>query len=201
MDSYLIIMIRNPEKGKVKTRLAATVGPDEALRIYHILLARTRVAALGVNARRLLFYSDFIDENDNWFPRLFDKHVQTGSDLGIRMQHAFDTAFTSGAKKAIIIGSDCPTLTGDLLHEAFEELDKHDFVLGPASDGGYYLLGMKKTEPALFQDIAWGTDSVQAATLAKIQALGKTCALLPELTDVDTEEDWINQQLLIKIPT
>jgi rSAM/selenodomain-associated transferase 1 len=186
----LLIMIRNPELGKVKSRLAATVGAVEALRIYQILLARTRVAALSISVRRLLFYSDFVDDQDIWFSRLFEKHVQQGDDLGARMQHAFQTAFQNGAAKAVIIGSDCPALTGEVLYKAFDALDQCDFVVGPVPDGGYYLLGMKQLEPALFGGIAWSTDTVRSATLAKIKALHKTYTLLPELSDIDTAADW-----------
>ena len=111
----LLVFIRNPQPGKVKTRLARTVGDEEALRIYHILLERTRTAALGVQAERWLFYSDFIDKNDDWPEADFSKKMQTNGDLGGRMEQAFRTAFEAGAKKAVIIGSDCPELTGGLL--------------------------------------------------------------------------------------
>lgn len=190
MTQTLLIFIRNPQLGKVKTRLARTVGDAEALRIYRILLEKTRTAALGVQAERWLFYSDFIEKNDGWPDSDFSKKIQTNGDLGERMEQAFRTAFEEGAKKVIIIGSDCPQLTDEMLQMAFDELDKADFVLGPVPDGGYYLLGMKKLEPSVFHDIEWSTETVKTRTLEKIQAAGKSCALLPVLSDVDTEEDW-----------
>lgn len=191
MSQTLLIFIRNPQFGKVKTRLASTVGEAEALRIYQILLEKTREVALGVSAQRLLFYSDFIEKNDDWPEAEFSKKMQTGGDLGQRMEQAFRTAFEAGARKAVIIGSDCPELTGKVLQTAFDLLENADFVLGPTRDGGYYLLGMKKLEPSVFHGIEWSTAAVRAKTLEKIEALGKTCALLPTLADVDTEADWL----------
>ena len=190
MRSVLLIFIKNPRLGKVKTRLARTVGDAEALRIYRILLEKTRRAALDVAAERWLFYSDFLETDDEWPDFDFNKQVQCAGDLGDRMEAAFRRAFAFGAGKALIIGSDCPGLNGVVLQQAFELLDESDFVLGPTFDGGYYLLGMKQLEVSLFQGIAWSTDTVRADTLSKIQAIGKTCALLPELLDVDTEADW-----------
>lgn len=189
-NNTLLIFVRNPHLGQVKTRLAQTVGDAEALRIYQILLAKTRVAALGLRARRIVFYADTPDEPDIWNPQYFEKKVQEGADLGARMRQAFEVAFAAGAAKAIIIGSDCPELTGPDIRKAFTALDKVDIVLGPVPDGGYYLLGMKAPEPGLFEGIAWSTDTVLARTLEKIQAAGKTHRLLPELSDVDTEADW-----------
>ncbi len=186
----LLIFIRNPQLGKVKTRLARTLGDEEALRIYHVLLEKTRTAALGIQAERWLFYSDFIEKNDDWPEADFSKKTQANGDLGERMEHAFRMAFEAGAEKVVIIGSDCPELTGALLQVAFGKLEGTDFVLGPVPDGGYYLLGMKELESSVFRDIAWSTETVRARTLEKIQAAGKSCALLPVLSDVDTEEDW-----------
>jgi rSAM/selenodomain-associated transferase 1 len=192
LNDILLLFIRNPRLGKVKTRLARTVGDTEALRIYRILLEKTRQAALGVQAERWLFYSDFMESGDDWPETHFQKKVQSGGDLGDRMEQAFQQAFDAGAGKVLIIGSDCPGLTGLLLQEAFDRLDNADFVLGPTPDGGYYLLGMKDLDVSVFRGIVWSTDAVRTATLEKIQAAGKICSLLPELSDVDTEEDWRN---------
>lgn len=176
--------------GKVKTRLARTLGDEEALRIYHLLLEKTRQAALGCDADRLLFYSDFVDAQDPWSPDFFQKKTQHSGDLGARMESAFQVAFESGAGKAVIIGSDCPELTGEIMQQAFDLLDNADFVLGPVPDGGYYLLGMKALESSVFYDIEWSTETVRAKTVDKIQTARKTFAFLPMLSDVDTEADW-----------
>ncbi len=192
--NILLIFIRNPVLGKVKTRLARTMGDAEALRIYHILLEKTRAAALDVSAERWLWYSDFADLLDDWSNADFYKKIQHSGDLGERMEAAFGDAFDTGANKVVIIGSDCPDLTGGILQQAFDALDDSHFVLGPVPDGGYYLLGMKQLEPSVFHDIEWSTDSVRARTLEKIRLVGLTCALLPELMDVDTEADWVEAQ-------
>lgn len=191
-SSVLLLFIRNPRLGQVKTRLARTLGDGEALRIYLILLEKTRQAALGVPVERWLFYSDFLENGDEWSETDFQKKVQTGADLGERMENAFRQAFSAGADKAVIIGSDCPGLHGTLLQEAFNRLDDADFVLGPTPDGGYYLLGMKQMEVSLFRGIVWSTDTVRAETLRRIEEAGKLCVFLPVLSDVDTEEDWRN---------
>lgn len=190
MKNTLLIFIRNPQLGKVKTRLARTLGNEEALRIYQILLEKTRLAALGCAAERWLLYSDFVDEQDAWLPESFQKQTQSPGDLGERMEAAFKKAFEAGASKVAIIGSDCPELSGEVLEQAFALLDSNDFVLGPVPDGGYYLIGMRAFDPSVFQGIEWSTESVREKTLEKIASAGKSCAFLPLLTDVDTEEDW-----------
>ncbi|MEI6408757.1 MAG: TIGR04282 family arsenosugar biosynthesis glycosyltransferase [Bacteroidota bacterium] len=191
MSSVLIIFIKNPRRGYVKTRLARTVGEDEALRIYQYLLDKTRQAAIGVQARRLLFYSDVMEAADAWSETDFEKRVQSDGDLGARMEQAFRQAFSEGAQKAGIIGSDCPALDGAALETAFQQLEQADFVLGPTPDGGYYFLGMRAFEPSVFQDIAWSTETVLTQTLAQIRKLRKTVSLLPVLSDIDTETDWL----------
>ena len=190
MKNTLLIFIRNPQLGKVKTRLARTLGDVETLRIYHILLEKTRSAALGCQAERWLLYSDFVESNDVWHPDFFQKKVQHSGDLGERMEAAFQLAFEAGAEKVVIIGSDCPELTGEILQQAFDGLDSFDFVLGPVPDGGYYLLGMKTLESSVFHNIEWSTETVLEKTLERIAAAGKSYMLLPMLLDVDTEEDW-----------
>lgn len=190
MTSILLIFIKNPRLGHVKTRLARTMGEEAALKTYQILLEKTRLAALGAPMRRLLFYSEKINTEDAWDASVFEKRVQTEGDLGARMQHAFEQAFELGAEKVAIIGSDCPELTPAILQSAFDLLNQHDFVLGPTPDGGYYLLGMKQMESTVFQDIAWSTEQVFTQTTAVIKAHQKTYALLPVLSDIDTEADW-----------
>jgi len=176
--------------GRVKTRLAKTLGNAEALRIYWFLLQKTRETALSVDARRQLWYSDVVEHNDDWPAAYFEKSVQTGADLGERMQEAFRQAFEDGDGPVVIIGADCPELEGKHLREAFSALAVSDLVIGPAPDGGYYLLGMRQFFPDLFADIAWSTPTVLALTLEKAAQLGLTVHFLPELSDIDVEEDW-----------
>ncbi len=188
-DNALLITIKNPEKGKVKTRLAATVGEERALEIYLALLAHTRDVAQQVSAGRYLFYSNFVDENDEWDRRFFTKKKQSSGDIGERMANCFAETLPKHAK-AVLVGSDIPGLSREILELAFEKLQDHDFVIGPAEDGGYYLIGMKVFEPAVFQDIEWSTPAVFEKTIRKMEGLGKNWFQLPTLSDVDYEEDW-----------
>lgn len=185
----IIIFIKNPELGKAKTRLASTLGPERALRIYEALLGHTREVVSSIPARRLLYYSSFIDEQDDWSAQLFEKHLQASGELGQRMEAAFQQAFETGAP-VLIVGSDCAQLTPDILHQAIAQLEQQDVVIGPAEDGGYYLLGMNRFLPALFRDIAWSTEQVLPQTLAIAKNQGASCELLPVLSDIDYEEDW-----------
>lgn len=188
--NHLLIFIKNPIKGKAKTRLAATVGDDEALRIYLELLKHTRNIATQIDATRNLFYSHFIDNNDEWNNALFDKQLQINGDLGQKMTTGFQSVFEKKATKAVIIGSDCASLSTDIVDDAFAKLDTHDFVIGPAQDGGYYLIGMTDFSPKIFKNIDWSTEKVLPQTIEIINNTDKTYALLPTLSDIDYEEDW-----------
>ncbi len=188
-NNTLLIFIKNPQKGKVKTRLAQTVGDDEALRIYLELLNYTRTLATQISANRHIYYSHFIDNEDRWITPTFEKHLQQGQDLGLRMSKAFELAFQN-SNKVVIIGSDCATLTTTIIEDAFKALDDKDFVIGPAQDGGYYLLGMAQFMPFVFDSVEWSTESVFPKTIENIQNHQKTYTLLPTLSDIDYEEDW-----------
>ena len=188
-EPAIILMVKNPELGKAKTRLAATIGEEGALKWYLYLLNHTREITRQVSAKRYLFYSSFVDENDEWSPDEYEKQVQRGDDLGQRMYNAFHHVFTQGHRRVIIIGSDCLDLRVHHLNDAFAALQKDDFVVGPAEDGGYYLLGMRRLTKRVFLEKAWSTEEVLPATLADFKALGKTWHELPVLSDVDREED------------
>jgi len=153
------------------------------------LLEHTRKLTLPVDTTRFLFYSNEINSEDDWSSEDFHKEVQANGDLGDRMKAAFAKAFEQH-DQVIIIGSDCASLTTEIVNEGFTALENHDFVLGPAMDGGYYLLGMKKYAPALFDAMPWSTETVGQITLDRIKAMGKSCYLLQELSDIDFEEDW-----------
>ena len=185
----LIIFIKNPEKGKVKTRLAKTVGDDKALAIYKALLAHTRQIALSVAGTRYLFYSHSIPPQDEWSSNDFQKLLQAEGDLGDKMTTAFETVFQQH-QPVIIIGSDCASLTSVIIKKAFQQLEKHDFVIGPAMDGGYYLLGMKQFQYKVFENISWSTETVFQHTIDHITTLNRSYFLLPTLSDIDYEEDW-----------
>lgn len=194
MKNALIIFIKNPALGKVKTRLARTVGDEKALDIYLELTKITREnAEILRGPSRHVFYSDFIDLNDEWPNNQFQKHVQSGADLGERMFNAFSEILET-FKNAVIIGSDCPTVTAEILEMAFEKLATNDFVVGPSTDGGYYLLGFGQNNVTdlVFKNVDWSTETVLPTTLNRILEQKKTVFLLPELTDVDEEKDWLD---------
>lgn len=185
----LIIFYRNPELGKVKTRLAATMGDERALAIYLKLASHTRSVASEVNCDRVVWYSDFVDTEDNWPNDVFLKERQRGETLGDRMQVAFDRAFQDGYQRACIIGTDCLELTSEILSEAFNKLNTHDAVIGPALDGGYYLLGMKEFHSEFFNKKVWSTNTVFENTVKDFERLKLSFILLPTLIDIDEERD------------
>ncbi|MGB3799368.1 MAG: TIGR04282 family arsenosugar biosynthesis glycosyltransferase [Lewinella sp.] len=188
----LIIMVKNPIPGKTKTRLAEDVGNDQALAMYDLLMQHTRDQALGLaHTTRYLHYSEFVDAKDQWPNGKFIKLVQVGEGLGERMAAAFDHAFARGHDRIIIVGSDCPGITTDLLTQAYEELVTHELVVGPATDGGYYLLGMRHAHPSLFTEMTWSVDSVLEETMRRATKQGLSAATLPALSDVDRLEDWL----------
>lgn len=134
-----------------------------------------------------MFYSSHIDQHDVWDSK-HNKEVQQGNELGERMQHAFSSIFQKGYDKTVIIGTDCPGLSAKIIINAFAYLQSHDLAIGPAEDGGYYLLGMKKMHRELFDGIHRSTNTVLSNTIKKAFALQITYALLPVLQDVDEEK-------------
>ena len=194
MDRHLIVFIKNPEEGKVKTRIAHTIGNAGALNIYLTLIDIVHHVVINTDAVRHVFYSEFLNKNDRWSDTSFCKHVQTGHDLGERMKNAFKSVFNAYSEqdtcKVVIIGSDCPYLTPSIMDDAFFSLEQSDFVVGPTYDGGYYLLGMKIFTANIFDDIEWSTECVFDQTIDKIKNQGSTFQLLPTLHDIDTEDDW-----------
>ena len=185
----LLIFVRNPELGKVKTRLAATLGNENALIIYQELLRHTRKITEYLPVRKLLFYADEIQENDNWPKENFERFQQAPGDLGIKMQAAFMGAFALGAKHVILIGSDCYEMTSETILEAFEKLKTHDAVIGPAVDGGYYLIGFSRPNNTVFEDKTWSTNTVFKDTIQDLENYGFSYFSLPFLNDVDEEKD------------
>ncbi len=202
-ENALIIFVKNLIKGHVKTRLAKTLGDDVALNIYKQLLKNTHDKIQTLKIDKIVFYSNFI-EDDIWQNDLFQKKVQEGNDLGERMKNAFKSlaveqagSFTAGYKKAIIIGTDCPGINKNILEDAFLKLNNSDIVIGPAADGGYYLLGIKKVHSFLFHNIEWSTNSVFQQTIDLCNRNNLSYFLLPELSDIDDEKDLIHFENLV----
>jgi len=192
MNKYkrlLIIFYRNPELGKVKSRLAATVGEERALALYLFMADHARKISMTVPVDRVVYYSEFVDLEDNWLNSDFQKRLQHGENLGEKMKHAFEESFNSGYECVCIIGTDCLELTENILRDAFDCLIHNDTVIGPAADGGYYLLGMNRFIPEVFDNKVWSTSSVCGDTIEDIK--GRHCSyhLLPTLKDVDNESD------------
>lgn len=186
MQNALIIFARNPELGKVKTRLAAQIGAAPALAIYLKLLQHTRLIALQAACEKYVFTTEPL-QDDFW--QGFNLKNQGSGDLGEKMMCAFEYLFNKGHQKAVIIGSDCPGLSTQHIENAFDALDSNDVVIGPAHDGGYYLLGMKKLHLPIFQNKRWSTTAVFDETVTTLKMLGLSFHLLEVLTDVDVAED------------
>jgi rSAM/selenodomain-associated transferase 1 len=189
IENVLLIFIRNPESGKVKTRLAATIGNEKALKIYQELLRHTQEITKPLPVNKLLFYADFIYPNDNWPQADYTKFLQPEGDLGQKMQLAFNTAFAEGGRRVVIIGSDCYELTSAVIEQAYKALECYDAVIGPAADGGYYLLGFSRPNATVFQGKNWSTETVFQDTVNDLQNDNFSYFILPVLNDVDEEKD------------
>ncbi|MDB4167451.1 TIGR04282 family arsenosugar biosynthesis glycosyltransferase [Polaribacter sp.] len=185
--NLLIIFTRNPELGKVKTRLAKTIGAEKALAIYKFLLAHTKKVTENIACDKAVYYSVKVREDDLWNGEIYQKKQQLGEDLGIRMQNAFQDAFANGYEKVLIVGSDLIDLSEEIIEKGFLQLASNDVVIGPAEDGGYYLLGMKSVHPNVFKNKNWGTSTVREETLNDLK--DKKVHLLNELNDADVLDD------------
>tara|TARA_B100000678_G_scaffold78776_1_gene65226 strand:+ start:1172 stop:1792 length:621 start_codon:yes stop_codon:yes gene_type:complete len=185
--NLLLIFTRNPEFGKVKTRLARDIGHQAALDIYKFLLAHTAKICTPLDTEKAVYYSEEIPNNDLWNATVFQKKKQIGEDLGERMQNAFAEGFNLGYSKIIIIGSDLYDIETKDLEQAFKVLNNHEIVIGPAEDGGYYLLGMKQLYPKLFKNKNWGTATVLQDTINELKK--SNYKLLEKRNDVDLYSD------------
>jgi len=185
----LIIFVKNPIEGEVKTRLASSLGDEKALEVYQQLLKITAGVAEDVNAEKLVSYSKYVEESDDFDETIFDKSVQKKGNLGEKMKHAFRDGFDEGFNRIVLIGSDCPEITQSLIDEAFIELSEADSVIGPSDDGGYYLIGLSRFMPEIFDDVEWSTSSVFSSTITTLDDLEATYHVLKKLNDIDTEND------------
>lgn len=188
----VIVFQKKPAVGKVKTRLAATIGDVKAMEVYQYLLDQTHRQLAQMDIPIFVFFKKEIQpaylRRPNHRP-----FIQSKGDLGKKMRDAFETVFDLGYKKAIIIGTDCPELKAEDMETAISALSRHDLVIGPAYDGGYYLLGMKKVHEPLFKNKKWSSSTVLSDTLANANALGLKTHELRTLSDVDTYGDLTDQ--------
>ena len=193
----LLLFVKNPELGHVKTRLAATIGPERALEVYQFLMRHTRTVALELPVERWLFYSQTIPDTDAWPDTHFHKFIQDPSpDLGQKMYAAFHQALVAGFEKVMILGSDCFEITPDLVADAYAALDHCPVVLGPATDGGYYGLGVNfklgigiAQLETFFLGKMWSHANVADEARNAFQVWNLPWTELPELSDVDVEAD------------
>ncbi len=187
-DSLLMIFVKNLIPGMVKTRLAEDIGIDKALDVYQELVQRTHKITKKIEVDKAVYYSEYVEIEDIWDNGDYKLSSQKGFTLGEKMSNAFDEAFDS-YNKVVIIGSDCYDLNSKIIKSAFEMLEENDLVVGPAKDGGYYLLGMKEFLPQLFEDKVYSTDSVLKELLAEAEELQLSVHQLPTLNDIDTLKD------------
>ncbi len=190
MPNTILLFVKYPQPGRVKTRIAATVGADAATAIYKELVARVW-AQLPADAAITVCYdpAERGEEVRAWLPGAALYEAQAAGDLGVRLRVAVSSAFANGAAKVAVIGSDCVDITPAIFAETWQRLDHAEVVLGPTDDGGYYLIALRRPTPALFENIRWSTEHTLADTLA--QAGAAPTHLLPKLRDVDTHEDWL----------
>lgn len=201
MDESLIIFVKNLIEGKVKTRLAKTIGNQNSLRIYGRLIEYTKKITESLNFAKIVYYSNEIESNDIWDEELYQKKVQSGITLGDRLNNAFASEFET-YDKIVLIGSDCLEISEKIILNAFSALDSYDVCIGPAKDGGYYLIGLKENHSVLFQNKKWSTEEVFTKTITDIVDLKLNYYLLPELSDIDEFDDLRGHKLLedLKIP-
>lgn len=193
-SKQLIIFVKNKIPGKVKTRLAAGIGLEKAMEVYDKLLQYTHNTTRCLDCDKNVYFSERMENDCLWADGNFRLSIQQGLNQGERMQHAFDHFFAEGAEKVCLIGADTFEIKAEIIKEAFDILQNHDVVLGPASDGGFYLLGMKELQPELFHHKNWSTEGILSQTLADIQLLNLKYALLPELQIINQKEDWLAHQ-------
>lgn len=194
MKERLIVFTRYPEPGKAKTRLIPALGAEGAAHLQRQMTEHTMRQVKELQSFHPLsvevhFAGNHQQQMQDWLGDDLVYQPQVEGDLGWRMAEAFQRAFRNGIEGAVIIGTDCPGLNAPLMAEAFKTLTQYDLVLGPAMDGGYYLIGLRRLIPELFAGISWGTSEVLQQTIAIAQGMGLAIASLPPLADVDRPED------------
>ena len=192
----ILLFLKWPEPGRVKTRLAATLGAERAVEIYRMLVAEV-VRRLPGEAELIVMFdpAERRAEVETWLRGLCGAGgavrfiAQAQGDLGVRLERAFAAAFALGLEEVAAIGSDCVEITPEIFAEAWRALDTGDAAVGPSADGGYYLLALRRECPRLFAGIAWSTGAVFTQTMERAEEAGLRVRILPTLRDVDTEQD------------
>ena len=190
-EEKLIVFVKAPRPGAVKTRLAKDIGAPAAGAAYRQLVETLLNRLRGLGGVEVCFSpDDAASEVQHWLKEGWSSSPQGDGDLGQRLQSAFQRAFHAGAKRVAIIGSDCPAVRVEDIREAWVGLQTHEVVLGPATDGGYWLIGLRQSQPNLFRGVHWSTESVFAETIQRVRRAGLSVQLLRELADVDTDREW-----------
>jgi rSAM/selenodomain-associated transferase 1 len=202
VSECLIIFTRYPEPGKTKTRLIPALGAEGAATLQRQMTEHTLAQVKELQAKRLVSVEVyFVGGNQqlmqSWLGTSVIYRQQGDGDLGRRMAIAFQTALEAGKQRVVVIGTDCPDLKAQLMVKAFHALEQHDLVLGPAQDGGYYLIGLCRLIPELFTGISWSTAEVLQQTMSIAQRLELAVAYLPRLSDVDRPEDLVGNPFSI----
>lgn len=191
MSKRLLIFTKNPIPGTVKTRIGREKGHETAVLVYKKLLEYTRDVALALDAvPTTVYFNKEIIKEGIWSGSRFDRRLQVEGDLGKKMAAAFKENFQQGEDKLILIGSDCAEIKAQEIQEAFDYLDDYDVVLGPALDGGYFLIGMKKMHLSLFENMPWSSDSLLIETEKVLNSNKLGYVLLETKSDIDFWEDW-----------
>jgi hypothetical protein len=189
----VILFVKVPGKGRVKSRLARGMDGDFVLRLYESMVLDTIDMLNDARIPFRICYAppDAADAVRDWLGPEYDYAPQAGDDLGERMELAFARAFAEGAHEALLIGSDIPGLTASMLDDAFHSFATHDAVIGPANDGGYYLIGFKKNtfSPGIFRDMLWSAPAVFRETMGRLRAASLVVHVAPECIDADTKDD------------
>ncbi|MDN3669253.1 TIGR04282 family arsenosugar biosynthesis glycosyltransferase [Echinicola jeungdonensis] len=198
-DNAIIVFQKAPLEGKVKTRLSAVIGDKKAVEVYRYLLKHTHAILAKYPVDIFVYFQEKVDPSFLNNER-YKSGLQTGNDLGEKMKNAFEDVFKKGYQKVAIIGSDCLELNGNILDEAFEALTFQDLVIGPAKDGGYYLLGLKDPYPSLFEHMPWSSPQVYSKTMQEVKSLKLNAHKLPKLADVDEYKDLGELKGILNIP-
>jgi len=187
------ILVQAPIPGRVKLRLADEVGPSAAAEVYQQAGRHVVAATVGAGHRTVIWYAPASEAAyvHEWLRDLgrVELRPQSAGSLGTRLANAFARHFSDGADRVVIVGTDCPGVSRRMVREAFAALGRHDVVMGPTLDGGYYLLGLREPQPMLFQNIVWTAGTAAAQTRARAAALGLRVRSLRPLRDVDTAQD------------
>ena len=192
-ERIVILFVKLPEKGRVKSRLARDIGDGPALLLYEAMVLDTIDMLKRTKIPFRIFFDppQEIEALRSWLGESHFFLPQTGIDLGERMELAFQRVFDEGAEEAILIGTDIPGLTASVVSDAFGAFGQYDAVIGPANDGGYYLLGFRNRSftPSIFRTMTWSTEQVFQETLDRLRKVARTVRVLPECIDVDTRDD------------